>query len=79
MLLVEAPISAFPDDSLDLDLPKGAKDCLAALKRLKPDSSAETKETFLGKWFRSVYSSNKWYTSHLTRVKWHCVTIIILL
>ena len=51
MLLVEAPISAFPDDSLDLDLPKGAKDCLAALKRLKPDSSAETKETFLGKWF----------------------------
>jgi hypothetical protein len=47
VLLVEAPISAFPADSINLDLPKGAKDCLAALKRLKTNSSTETKETFL--------------------------------
>lgn len=48
VLLVQAPISAFPKDSLSSDLPKGATDLMAALKRLKENSSAETKKTFLG-------------------------------
>ena len=47
-MLVQAPISAFPEDSLSSDLPKGATDLMAALKRLKENSSAETKKTFLG-------------------------------
>ena len=51
VLLVEAPIHAFPEGTVHLDLPQGATQCLAALKRLKPDSTSETKKTFLGQWF----------------------------
>ena len=50
-MLVEAPIHAFPEGTVHLDLPQGATQCLAALKRLKPDSTSETKKTFLGPWF----------------------------
>ena len=50
-MLVEAPIHAFPEGTVHLDLPQGATQCLAALKRLKPDSTSETKKTFLGRWF----------------------------
>jgi hypothetical protein len=63
VLLVEAPISAFPADSINLDLPKGAKDCLAALKRLKTNSSTETKETFLGT-HGSTSLNNKFVRTH---------------
>ena len=59
VLLAEAPISAFPDDSLNLDLPKDTKDCLVALKRPKPESSAKTNEKFLGKWFKGSNSQIK--------------------
>ena len=40
-----------------MDLPLGATECLVALKKLKPDSTEETKKSFLGKWVKITMTS----------------------